>query len=166
MTTIYRKTAKGQAEIETRAHRLPPRARGALILVDGQRSSLDLAKLVPGDVEATLKQLLADGFIDIFAVLADRPPPPPSAPAPLATAPGALDAASGAPSINRIKREAARYLVDRMGPMAEGLAIRIERAKSAGDLQAALLQALPQLREISGAAAADAFQQRFIGRLP
>lgn len=169
MTTIYRKTAKGLAEIETRAHRLPPRVRGALILVDGQRSSLDLAKLVPGDVEATLKQLLADGFIDIFAVLADRPPlppePPPSAPAPLATAPGALHDGSDAATINRIKRDAARYLVDRMGPMAESLAIRIERAKSAGDLQAALLQALPQLREISGAAAADAFQQRFIGRL-
>ena len=60
MSTIYRKTAKGHAEIETRALRLPPRLRGALIMVDGQRSVEDLAKLIPGDAVQTLEQLLAD----------------------------------------------------------------------------------------------------------
>ena len=79
MTTIYRKTAKGRAEIETRTHRLPPRLRGALIVVDGQRSVAELAGMIPGDAEGALQQLLGDGFIEVFAVLADRPPLPRSA---------------------------------------------------------------------------------------
>ncbi len=77
MTTLYRKTAKGLDEIQTRAHRLPPQLRGALILVDGQCGVDDLAKLVPGDVAGALQRLLDAGFIDLFAVLADRPPLPP-----------------------------------------------------------------------------------------
>ena len=42
MSIIFRKTAKGISEIETREHRLTPRVRNALILVDGRR---DLAAL-------------------------------------------------------------------------------------------------------------------------
>ena len=37
MSTIFRKTAKGTSEVETRANRLPPRLRAALILVDGRQ---------------------------------------------------------------------------------------------------------------------------------
>ena len=158
MTTIYRKTAKGLAEIETRGHRLPPRLRGALILVDGQRRVADIAKLVPGEAEAMLQQLLADGFIDVFAVLADRPPLPPpaptAAPAPTGTA---LDAT---------KRDAVRYLNDKLGPAAEGLAIKIERSKSAAELQPLLVQAAQALRGFGGAAAAEPFVARFIGTPP
>ena len=36
MATIYRKTAKGVREIETRATKLAPRFRSLLILVDGK----------------------------------------------------------------------------------------------------------------------------------
>jgi hypothetical protein len=76
MTTIYRKTAKGRAEIDTRAHRLSPRLRGALIVVDGQRAVAELSGMIAGDAESALQQLLADGFIEVFAILADRPPLP------------------------------------------------------------------------------------------
>ena len=38
MATVYRKTDKGRNEIETRANRLLPRLRSALIVVDGQRN--------------------------------------------------------------------------------------------------------------------------------
>ena len=58
MPTIYRKTPKGQAEVETRADRLPPRLRGALILVDGRRSEDDLTKLVPNDAAQVLRSPL------------------------------------------------------------------------------------------------------------
>ena len=44
--TVYRKTAKGMAEIETRVHRLAPRLRGALILVDGRKTDDELATLI------------------------------------------------------------------------------------------------------------------------
>ncbi len=158
MTTIYRKTAKGQAEIETRAHRLPPRQRGALIMVDGQRSIEDLVKLVPGDAEATLQQLLVDGFIDVFAVLADRPPAPAPTPAP-------APAKSGA-SIETTKRDAVRYLNDKLGPAGEGVAIKIERAKSMAELQPLLAQAAQVLHSFGGASTSEPFITRFIGSPP
>jgi hypothetical protein len=158
--TIYRKTAKGQAEIETRAHRLPPRLRGALIMVDGQRSVEDLAKLVPGDAAGSLEQLLADGFIDVFAVLADRPalvPMPVAAPA--ATRKSAPDPGS----LEATKRDAVRYLNDRLGPAAESISMKIERASNVTELQPVLAQAAQLLRSFSGAGAADPFVAKFIG---
>jgi hypothetical protein len=155
MTTIYRKTAKGRAEVETRAHRLPPRLRAVLIVVDGQRTPGDLAKLIPGDVDGALQQLMADGFIDVFAVLADRPPLPP----PPATA-------GVAKSIDTTKRDAVRYLIDKMGPAAEGLAIKIERAKTEAELRPLLAQAVAVLRNLGGAALSDAFASRFIDTPP
>lgn len=160
MTTIYRKTAKGQAEIETRAHRLPPRLRGALIMVDGQRSIDDLTKLVPGDAEATLQQLLVDGFIDVFAVLADRPP----APAPAST-PAPAPAKSGG-SIETTKRDAVRYLNDKLGPAGEGVAIKIERAKSMAELQPLLAQAAQVLHSFGGSSTSEPFITRFINSPP
>lgn len=67
MSTIYRKTAKGQAEIETRAMRLPPKLRMLLIVVDGKRSVADLAPLVGGDPMPLLETLLAAGVIEPMA---------------------------------------------------------------------------------------------------
>jgi hypothetical protein len=147
MTTIYRKTAKGQAEIETRTHRLPPRQRGALILVDGQRSAVDLAKLIPGDVEATLQQLLADGFIDVFAVLADRPAMP------FAMAPAPID---------QMKREAVRALIQQLGPMAEAVALKIEHSQSLAELRPLLTLGAQMLRDVKGPEVADAFASHFL----
>jgi hypothetical protein len=159
-TTIYRKTAKGQAEIETRAHRLPPRLRGALIMVDGQRSVEDLAKLIPGDAAASLEQLLADGFIDVFAVLADKPPAqvPAAAPTPQ------RKSAPSAGSLDGLKRDAVRYLNDRLGPAAEGISIKIERASTMTELQPLLAQGAQLLRSFAGSAAAEPFVARFIGQ--
>jgi hypothetical protein len=164
MSTIYRKTAKGQAEIETRVHRLPPRLRGALILVDGHRSEADLAKLIPVDPETTLATLLAEGFIDVFAILAQRPPlttvdvplpGPDSGPVPLSPA--------AAPPIDTIKRDTVRFLNDRLGPTAESLAIRIERTKTMTELMPLLAQATQTLRNFGGAAVSEEFVARFMG---
>ena len=160
MSTIYRKTAKGHAEIETRALRLPPRLRGALIMVDGQRSVEDLAKLIPGDAVQTLEQLLADGFIELFAVLDNRPPPPAAA-APRKPVPAAFTS-----SLDNHKREVVRYLNDRLGLSAEALAIKIERAASTAELQPLLAQSAQALRNFGGAAAADPFVARFLGSAP
>jgi hypothetical protein len=157
MTTIYRKTAKGQAEIESRAHRLPPRLRGALIMVDGQRSEADMAKLVPGDAQATLQQLLADGFIDVFAVLADRPPTAVTA----QSVPPAPAAPPAAP-IEQIKREAVRALTQQLGPMAEQVALKIERSKSLAELRPMLTLGAQMLRDHKGAKAADTFASQFL----
>ena len=86
MSVVFRKTAKGQAEIETRADRLPPRLRTALILVDGRRDGVALAKFCPSDPESTLAGLLDGGYIEMVE--------PPAAPLPAPTVPGAAGESS------------------------------------------------------------------------
>ena len=88
MSIVYRKTAKGQSEIETRAFRLLPRLRQALILVDGRRSDDELSQMIFAEPRATLEALLADGFIEVALTVADKPSertPAAAAPAPAPT---------------------------------------------------------------------------------
>lgn len=73
MAIIYRKTASGIDEIETRERRLSPRVRSALILVDGRRSLEELAGLVQ-QCDEMLKTLLTAGLIEMVRAPA-RPGP-------------------------------------------------------------------------------------------
>lgn len=82
MPTIFRKTAKGVAEIETRAHRLVPRMRNTLILVDGRRDSDDLQTLLAKPAEDTLRALAEQGFIEAVGETVRNPASlPPTSPA-------------------------------------------------------------------------------------
>lgn len=157
MRTIYRKTAKGIAEIETRALRLAPRLRSALILVDGKRTSDDLSNLILNEPEATLASLLSDGFIEILATLAE--PAPRSA-----TSQGAAGApaASAARTFENLRRDAGRDLSSQLGPLADDISLKIERAKSIAELQPVLLAGAQMLQRLKGSAAAEAFAQRYI----
>lgn len=86
MATTYRKTAKGQAEIETRVNRLAQRLRMALIMVDGRRSDEELARLIPAEAIEVLSILLEAGYIEAVPMpgpvgpvgypLEFMPPPP------------------------------------------------------------------------------------------
>jgi hypothetical protein len=153
MATVYRKTDKGVAEIGTRANRLVPRLRSALILVDGKKTDDELSKLILTDPPATLASLLADGFIEVLATLADRlPEGKPAAPGPTVV-------------LETLRRDAVRQLTDQLGPAAETVAIKIERAKTMPELQPLLVQGAQALRIMRGAAAADAFTARFITSL-
>lgn len=168
--TVFRKTDKGQAEIETRAFRLPPRLRTALIVVDGRKTDAELAKLIPGEPHSTLSALLADGFIEVASVQEpriERPPecrPEPAAAA--AGAPAGTAATVAAPRkpvpIDVVRREAVRFLNDKMGPAAEGIAIKLERAKTMPELRPLLVSAAQLLSSFHGADAASAFAQRFL----
>jgi len=154
MVSIYRKTDKGHAEIETRTHRLLPRLRQALIVVDGRKSDDELAKLIL-DPKATLAALLADGFIEVLTTVADRP------------APAAVVAPAAAParridSVDGLRRESVRYLNDKLGPAAEGIAMKLERAKSMPELRPLLTAAALLLGNIHGASVRDAFVARFL----
>jgi hypothetical protein len=82
MPTIYRKTAKGQSEIETRVHRLAPRFRSLLILVDGRRTDDELMRLVPQVGETALGALFEGGFIEPISITNTDPRPQPSLLAP------------------------------------------------------------------------------------
>lgn len=161
MSSIYRKTPKGQTEVETRANRLPPRVRAALILVDGQRDEDDLSKLVAGDAAQLLRELAGQGYIEALdtappaarAQPAAATPPPVAAAAPISLPPSALAT---------LKRDAVRTLTEQVGPMAEGLAVKIERATGAAELQGLLEIGRQVLGNTRGRAAAEQFARRFL----
>jgi hypothetical protein len=179
MPTIYRKTAKGLAEIATRANKLPPGLRNALILTDGRRSDVDLRALLPHASEDTLVLLAEQGFIEATGVVSGAwppfppvpplqplAPPPPGQPMPATAGPPAAAPAAPAPprpalSLEQRRREAVRLLTDQLGPMADALAIRIERSRNADELRSALALAVQVLGNTRGRGAAEAFAARF-----
>jgi hypothetical protein len=160
MASVYRKTDKGIAEIETRANRLVPRLRTALIMVDGKRSDNDLRTLCGGDPEEVLGSLLAQGYIEVIGTVAERPPAPPP-PAPGAAAP-APRAAAKATSWEDKRRQAVRYLNDTLGPTAESLVLKIEKATSWEEVKPHLEMGEHFVRSARGPSAAREFAAKFI----
>jgi hypothetical protein len=161
MPLIYRKTAKGLTEIETRAHRLPPRLRSALILVDGRRDVNDLKPLITQQAEETLSSLAEQGFIEAVGETArSAPPPPAAAPAP-APAPAAASTAAAGNDFDSTRRAAVRELNDQLGPAAEGLSIKMEKARNLGELMPLLVQGAQSIAAMRGRSAGEAFAKRF-----
>lgn len=153
MPLIYRKTAKGLSEIETRANRLPPRLRSALIVVDGKRNLAELRPLILQPDE-TLAALAEQGFIEAIREAAPPPPPPAAAPAPAASAGHASD-------FEQTRRAAVRALNDLLGPAAESLAIKMEKARNLGELTPLLTQGAQTVANMRGRSTAEAFARRF-----
>lgn len=177
MPIVYRKTAKGVAEIETRAHRLPPRLRGALIVVDGKRPDTELAALMPQATDS-LAQLLQGGFIEVVMTLAAPPAPAPAAVVPsnavpvvLPKPPAPSPAASGwgssssatvpgdpaAADFPARRRAVLRLINDLLGPAGEGLAMKLEKTKNLDELRAMLPQAVQLVGNVRGRSQAEAF---------
>ena len=161
MATIYSKTADGQSEIETRAHRLTPRARSALILVDGKRSDAELGKLIQ-QADETLHALLEQGLIEAIATAPSRSSTKDEGPSSL---PGPASAPS--PALARVefeatRRDAVRAINDLLGPEAEMLALKIERASDELQLRAALERAVAYIANARGGGAATQFAAKFL----
>jgi hypothetical protein len=150
--TVYCKTEKGQSEIQTRAHRLPPRLRQALILVDGKRDDSALGSMIPGESSSVIDSLLSEGFIAVVGIAA------PASTRPTAEAPPAPKT----PSLETLRRDVVRALTDTVGPAGEGMAIRIEKSKSMAELGPAIGQAVQLVRAYRGEQAANAFAARFV----
>ena len=155
LDTLFRKTAKGVDEIQTRMYRLQPRLRSALILVDGRRRGQELRPLILSEPEATLRTLAEQGFIE------PTEPPAPLQPAPLAAQTPAVTAGE---SFEAQRRVAVRLLNDLLGPAAETLAIRMERARNLEEWRPHLAAAVQAIGNLRGIAAAEAFAARFAGR--
>lgn len=154
MPLIYRKTAKGLTEIETRAHRLPPRMRSALILVDGRRDVNDLRPMILQQPEETLTALAEQGFIEIVGESVVTPASPPASPAPAPPAQAGSD-------FDATRKAAVRALTDLLGPAAETVAIKMEKARDLSELMPLLVQAAQSIAAMRGRAPAEAFAKRF-----
>jgi hypothetical protein len=176
MATIYRKTAKGHSEIETRALRLSPRLRSALILIDGRRSDDDMRKLILQQPEETLRTLSEQGFIEIIAITQEQPTPrqpsnvaaprqPALAPAAAPAPAPAQETAAAAPARNfeATRALAVRTLTDLVGPMAEALAIKMERTRNADELRPLVKTAQTIVGNARGGQAAADYGARFLG---
>lgn len=159
MATIYRKTAKGVQEIETRALKLAPRFRNLLILVDGRRSDEELAGLVTGTGEQALQALAEAGLIEAIGMTARTEPPEPQR-APPAAAPRA---AAPPPGFETRRQEAVRQLLQLVGPMGEPMALKLERTRSMEEFKPFLETAAQIVINTRGRAAALEFYQRFAG---
>lgn len=153
MPTIFRKTAKGAAEIETRANRLSPRMRSMLILVDGKRDADDLRQMITQQADETLRALAEQGFIEAVgetmravAESAAAAPPPPAAPA---------------QDVNVVRKAAIRMLTEILGPTADTLAVRMEKARSMEELKPLLGQAAKLILAARGRSAAEAYAAMF-----
>jgi len=159
MSSVYRKTEKGQLEIETRANRLVPRLRTALIMVDGKRSDEDLHKLIHIDAATVLKELLDEGYVEIVTTTPPKPAPPPS---PTASAEAAQAAAAGQRALDDVRKKAVRMLTELIGPMAEAVAVKMEKAHNWEELRHSLEIGQEILRNTRGAAVAKEFGDRFL----
>ena len=174
MPIIFRKTAKGLAEVESRAHRLAPRLRGMLILVDGQRDSDDLGRLVAQDAIDTLAALAEQGLIEaVGETLAVAEPAaaygplaisasastPALAPA-LAPTPAPAPAHPSTRELAAMRRQVARALKEELGASARPLVKRIEGVRSAEELKPLLSQSVKLVLAARGKTAADAFATR------
>jgi len=170
MATIYRKTAKGHSEIETRAHRLSPRQRSALIMIDGRRSDDDVRKLIPQQADETLRLLDEQGFIEIIGITQDLPAPretPVAVPTPAVQVAPPVTAPAAAPAAPQrdfaaTRAQAVRLFTDMVGPMAESLAIKMERARSPDELRTLVQTAQRIIGNTRGGQAAADYGTRFL----
>jgi hypothetical protein len=160
---VYRKTAKGVQEIETRAARLLPRLRSALIVVDGKRSDVELAALLVQGA-ASLLALAEQGFIEaVPAPIATPRPQPrasvarPTAAAAPAMAAAAAPAAPSRPDFEMRRRQVLRAFTDCVGPAGDGLSIKLEKAKTLDDFRAQLHHAVSMVEMLRGRSQAQAF---------
>lgn len=159
MTRIFRKTDKGVDEIATRANRLVPRLRTALILVDGTRGEAELSNLIKQHPAETLEELLTMGYIEVASV-AEPPKKAVSEEAPAKKA-AAADTAGSEKAFPAFRAEAVRAFNDLTGPAGEALAMKMEKATSREQLGPLLQTAFQIISNARGNQAAVEFKARF-----
>lgn len=171
----FKKTEKGQAEIESTARQLPQRLRMVLVLVDGKRSAADLQQMLAAATPEALRSLLDEGYI------AATPAPRRSssgsksnATAPSSEAPASMFKASVMPSrfdvASRPGTEAAtdeqraqieRSLRRALGPTADSLIETVRQARTVGDLIEVLKTAQRAIANARGKDIAEEFASRY-----
>jgi hypothetical protein len=160
MTRILRKTDKGVDEIATRANKLVPRLRTALILVDGTRSEAELSNLIKQHPAETLEELLTLGYIEVASV-AEAPKKATSDDAPAKKAAAEAETGGSEKAFPAFRAEAVRAFNDLTGPSGEALAMKMEKATSREQLGPLLQTAYQIITNARGNQAATEFKARF-----
>lgn len=185
---IYRKTAKGQAEIESASRAMPQRLRMVLLLVDGRREDSEIRRMLPAATAQALGELQTMGHIE--------PLPKPEAPKPgtiaaigtvLPTSRVAGEASqvgsrfgassrfglSVQPRPSRLpppteilltddqREQIVRSIQRALGPSAEALIRRVEKVRTASELQALLKLTQSAIAKHRGQDLADEFASRY-----
>jgi hypothetical protein len=153
-------------------------------MVDGTRTDVELSAVIRSEPEETLRWLTESGFIEPAGGSANTSVWGASVANSLSPGHSTLGTAmdgsvtqpqkTGAPAVKReptpasrlpieqIKRESVRALNDAMGPNAEGLAIKMERARSREELKPLLDLAQRNIANARGEKAAQVFFDKFI----
>jgi hypothetical protein len=166
-SAVLAKTAKGVHEVTARAHGLPQKLRSLLIMVDGNATAGDLIAKFSGiaGVEASLAALVEQGFVEIRGEKAGPPsaaaggaasPSASAAPGPAAPQGAAVPAATRAEALAALTR----LLHDGLGPDADPLAVRLERARSRAEFLAAAERCTDTLAALTDSVRARQFRDR------
>ncbi len=160
---VFSKTDQGREAMSSRPAGLGPRLRSLLIMVDGKRSVGELDKLLGSDGAAAplLEQLIAEGWIE-----SQTPAAPPVLTAVVDAAPVAAAPAADVLPFADARRLVVRFVNDRLGPMGESLAIRVEGCRTAAELQAALPRVRDGLLNFKNSSTVAQFDQEVVPRLP
>lgn len=140
-------------------------------MIDGRRSDDDVRKLIAQQGDETLRLLDEQGFIEIIGITQDlRAPramngavaPRPAEVSAPAAAPPAVPAAPPR-DFEATRAQAVRLFTDMVGPMAEALAIKMERARSPDELRTLVQTAQRIIGNTRGGKAAADYGARFLG---
>ena len=120
---VLTKTAKGLEELKSRKHGLSQQLRSLLIVVDGAATVRDLLARFGriGDIRTSLQALVDQGFVAPAPAPARAVASAPAAPRPAAPAAPKAGRAQALGSLTRL-------LHDALGPDADPLAMRLEKA--------------------------------------
>jgi hypothetical protein len=159
---IYAKTPKGVAEVGARGAQLSMVARRVLIMMDGKRTVDDLAMYVrAGEIATIITQLESEGLAEragaaAATTMAPRTIDEPASPQMPPFAPPVPDERDLGPiTLEEVKRRAVRELNDRLGPEADGLAMRIEDCRNIDEFRERVRDAERYVAAALGAAAAQ-----------
>jgi hypothetical protein len=147
-TGVYSKTPKGHQEIRERSHKLAPKLRQLLIMIDGQSDVATLMERLEamGDIRSHLSAL---AHLDLIEVRGGAMNPPSS-----------VSAEPADDAIQETRRNLSHLLLDSLGPNAESLAMKIEGARSREELLGHCEASFAMVRDMLGKARADAYRTR------
>lgn len=158
-TVVYVKTKAGQEEIAQRKHKLAPRLRTLLIMVDGRTTLAEHTQKAKafGDAQAMLAELASLGLIAPLGASGSGAANPAQGVTPPATIERSIAAA---------KRYAVQQLIALLGPDGDPFAERVEAAKDRASLETELSRCRAALSAISGAQKAERFWAQVLQRMP